>query len=220
MKIEQIQRKFVKNYYRQERELPDCYWHHSWFVRNLFYRRLEIILDLLSDQINFGKTVCDFGGGRGVFLPTLSKNFKRVVLIDKDTYLAEKIIQKYNIKNAEIVRSDILLKPLPSNEFDIVVAADVLEHFQNLEPVINEIGRILKPNGLLLVSAPSENLFYRLGRKIWRIEKPVDHYHNAKEIERALLKESFSIEKKFFIPLNISFFAIFRILRLRKKQFI
>ena len=40
------------------------------------------------------------------------------------------------------------------------------------------------PGGELLVSAPSENLLYAVARILFGYKKPVDHYHDAKTIER------------------------------------
>ena len=44
--------------------------------------------------------------------------------------------------------------PFPDNRFDAVVCFEVFEHVFNLEEVLAEIRRVLKSNGLLLVSIP------------------------------------------------------------------
>lgn len=44
--------------------------------------------------------------------------------------------------------------PFKKNEFDEVYAYNILEHVDNFMPIMEEIHRILKPNGLLIVSGP------------------------------------------------------------------
>lgn len=45
---------------------------------------------------------------------------------------------------------------LPSNTFDIVMMLDVLEHLHRPVQALREVGRILKPGGVLLVQCPWE----------------------------------------------------------------
>ncbi len=44
--------------------------------------------------------------------------------------------------------------PFPDNHFDAVVTFETLEHVFNLEQILVEIRRVVKPNGLFLVSIP------------------------------------------------------------------
>lgn len=44
--------------------------------------------------------------------------------------------------------------PFPDNSFDCVVCFEVLEHIFDIDDVLAEISRVLKPNGLCLVTVP------------------------------------------------------------------
>ena len=218
MKFQRIPKDFLRTIHSGSKNIPTLYFHSNPLVRELFYKRLEIIFRLLSGDSKIqNQIVCDFGGGGGVFLPTLSKSFKKVVVIDLETYEAEKIVKRYRLKNVDIFRRNVLSNQLPNCYFDKVVAADVLEHFQDLKEPIKEIYRLLKPLGLLFVSVPTENLFYRLGRILTGLKKPVDHHHNAREIEQTLQKESFIITKKLFLPFQCSPLSLFSILKAEKR---
>ena len=48
----------------------------------------------------------------------------------------------------------------PDNHFDIVVNNQVLEHAQNLEAVLRELNRVLKPGGKLLSLFPSKEVWW------------------------------------------------------------
>lgn len=45
--------------------------------------------------------------------------------------------------------------PFLDQSFDSILATEVLEHVLNLDDVLKEFNRILKPGGLILASAPS-----------------------------------------------------------------
>lgn len=208
MKFERIPGEFLQKHYSKSEEVPDLYWHPNPFLRWVFYSRLERIAKLISEPTQ-NQVVCDFGGGGGVFLLTLSKNFRKVILLDYETVEAEAIIKHYNLDNVEIIKGDALSNGLPEHSLDVVIAADVLEHFQDTTKPAKEIARLLKPEGSFFLSGPTENFWYRLGRLLFGIQKPDDHYHDVKEIENIFLKESFTIVKKVYLPLNISLFGIF-----------
>ena len=47
---------------------------------------------------------------------------------------------------------------------DLIVAADVLEHIEELAPLLARFQAHLSPDGRILISGPTENLVYRIGR--------------------------------------------------------
>ena len=52
--------------------------------------------------------------------------------------------------------------PYPDHRFDAVVCVDVLEHVQDLQQVIREIARVLRPGGLFLFDTINRNPLSRL----------------------------------------------------------
>jgi SAM-dependent methyltransferase len=50
-----------------------------------------------------------------------------------------------------------LVKPLPysSNQFDVVILTEVVEHLDTYSSVVREAGRILKPGGTLILTTPN-----------------------------------------------------------------
>ena len=47
--------------------------------------------------------------------------------------------------------------PYPDNSFDLIICHTVIEHVQDVEKVINEVARVLKPGGMLHIEAPNYN---------------------------------------------------------------
>lgn len=54
----------------------------------------------------------------------------------------------------EILLADIVALPFPDKFFDLVICSEVLEHIRNQNIAVNEIIRVLKPGGNLVVSVP------------------------------------------------------------------
>jgi SAM-dependent methyltransferase len=60
----------------------------------------------------------------------------------------------------------------PDQEFDVVVLYFVLEHLRDPLSLLQEIGRVLKPGGLLSVAVPNiAGLYFRLNQDAWIAER-------------------------------------------------
>ena len=164
---------------RHERNL---YAHPNPVARGIFWQRLEVGYHLLGDM-PAGMKVLDFGGGSGTFLPTLAQRFADVSVVDRDLNDARRVAAHYQLKNVRLFEQDITSWN-SAEKYDLVVTMDVLEHFADKSVPHRFLDRCLKPNGLLLVSLPTENWLYLLGRIVLGKTKPADHYHPAHELTR------------------------------------
>lgn len=62
--------------------------------------------------------------------------------------------------------------PYPNNSFDIVVAADTIEHTPVPGEVLREIARVLRPQGILCASFPIPNSLRKWGRNQFIGQRP------------------------------------------------
>lgn len=202
---------FLKSVATSSDRIPTLYYSNVLFVRYFFWLRLKLIMRLLSNHLKQAKSCLDFGGGGGVFLPTLSRRFSHVTVIDLETVEATKIIAEYNLKNIEKIQGDILKTDFGQRKFDVIVAADVLEHFQDLTGPTQRLKDWLAPDGLLATSLPTESGLYRFLRLVFNVEKPVDHYHNARQVERYLESAGFKPVKRLFSPFIIPLASLYSV---------
>src|SRR3990172_4484408 len=49
--------------------------------------------------------------------------------------------------------------PFPDTSFDIVISVEVMEHVANLDSYLNDIHRLLKPEGTFIWTTPCANRF-------------------------------------------------------------
>lgn len=184
-----------------------AYVHTNPAVRWIFWERLKTMLKLSKPS----ERVLDFGSGAGVFLYSLSKNFKEVYGLDVETLSMSHIKNKFNLSNLRIIKNESLKLPFKDDFFDIIYAADVLEHIKDSRGLHKEFSRILKKGGLLIVSGPTENFLYELVRKtIFRRRNASDHFHTINGVMKQS-SEFFKIDKVKVLP--FPFFPGFKVYR-------
>ena len=99
--------------------------------------------------------------------------------------------------------------PVKDNSFDVVTAGEVLEHLINPYKTAREVYRILKPNGIFVLSVPNiSSLVNRIKGLFGRLPSgcclPVDrdclgrhiNDYNFREITKVLKQANFKIENK------------------------
>ena len=187
------------------REDVHLYWRGCLLARYWMWKRLEKLVEDISTFAP-GGDVLDMGGGLGLLLPSLSRHFQFVTLLDLETSVAEKIRRVYNLTNIQTLQANVLQHSFPARRFDTVIAAAFLEHFRQPDEVLERIENTLKPRGLLFVDLPTENWVYRLGRALGNIQKPPDHYHDAGDIKPLLLKRFHLVRERYLPPRPVALY--------------
>ncbi|MHC4414282.1 MAG: class I SAM-dependent methyltransferase [Planctomycetota bacterium] len=192
---------FLASIARDIDRVPKAYFQGNTISRKGFWLRLRWIYRLARAHAQPFGSVLDFGAGGGVFLPSLANLFDRVTGIDLETQEAEQVVAHFGLDNVQLVRADIAKAELAAAPFDAIVAADTLEHFLDLGPPVAALRRWLKDEGTLFTSLPTENWTYALLRRLYRMEKPRDHYHTGYEVEAFLQARGFQRLRRWFVPL-------------------
>lgn len=82
---------------------------------------------------------------------------------------------------------------------DVTIPISVLEHIPEYKITIEEIKTCLKPKGILVRVVPTENLPYKIRRRILRYHNENHKGYNFKEL-RAFLSKNFHEVKTWFSP--------------------
>jgi len=191
-KFEEIPPEILRPIAKDSVRMPRLYFYPIRFVRKFFWARLKSIHRSMIRTVPQRRVAIDFGCGSGVFLPTLANTFDLVQGIDIEADEAKEIVEAYKLKNVRLINADIYnLSDTGIEKADAIVAADVLEHFKELDVAVRRLHEWLKDDGYLFTSGPSENILTRWGRILGRIEKPWDHYHTGYEVEDFLEHHGF-----------------------------
>lgn len=157
--------KTTQNYELDEAAFP-AYAHKNILIDHLFWKRVQVAFNY--SQKNSGtKKALDFGCGSGVLSYLLAKNGYNVTGVDIEFRPLELIREKVNFpSNIEFIKGDILALNLPQKSYDVIFALDVLEHIENLQDYIDCFKGLLAEDGVIIISGPTENILYKIGRKI------------------------------------------------------
>ncbi|MDD5223069.1 MAG: class I SAM-dependent methyltransferase [bacterium] len=185
----------------------NLYSHPDPLLRWIFWERLRKICGLARGIK--AETVLDSGCGGGELLPSLAGYYPRVWGIDLRIANARRVTEHYRLKNVTLIEGDFLTQDFPPGFFDLVVAADVLEHQRDLEAFIRKMHAVLKPGGTAVVSLPVEGFFYRLGRKLFGLTAPEDHFHAYPEL-RAGLDRFFQVRGISHLPFILPLFTVLK----------
>lgn len=169
-----------------------------WQRENIYgdFYELQCYIDL-TQNISAGKML-DVGAGAG----TLSQLFAyldwEVVAcdIDRDNFLS---------KDGQFVQTDLNAElPFSNEKFDFIACKQVIEHLENPYHLIREFRRILRPQGLVIISTPniaSLNARFsmlRTGLPLfygdWQGHRTILHYDQLK----SALKENGFFNIKFY----------------------
>jgi O-antigen biosynthesis protein len=99
-------------------------------------------------------SVLDLGCGDGRL--TLELEADRVTAADVSTVALERARGRLDTREAELleIEPDAPL-PLPDSEFDLVLCAETLEHVRDVQLLLSEARRVLKPRGQLAITTPA-----------------------------------------------------------------
>jgi SAM-dependent methyltransferase len=104
--------------------------------------------------------VLDAGCGCGYGSHTMALSGARYVTgIDNSLPTIDFCRRYYSQRNVTFFPADCLAMPFKNNTFDQVVSFEVLEHVTDYRQYLNECHRVLKPDGLFVVSTPNKRIF-------------------------------------------------------------
>lgn len=127
------------------------------YIENyIFGNAIEGFNSILDKNLD-GKTIVDLGSGSGYYCLNLieKNNVDRCICVDLSQKSLDKIknkVEKIKKKvNVEYVRTDILKSGLQADTADLIVCNTLLHEFSRPELVINEMKRIVKEDGEIII---------------------------------------------------------------------
>ena len=186
------------------------------FNPNIFYSgfllRKKLLLAIKQNAFYMKGKMMDFGCG--------SKPYKSVFNVDE--YVGVDFYgEGHSHKNEQIdVFYDGVKLPFPDNYFDSVFSSEVFEHVFNLEEMMLEIRRVMKPGAKILITCPFAIPEHEQPNDYARYSsfglKHLFEKNNFKVVEYKKIGNHFDT----IIQLRISYFALVLLPKLNKLGFV
>lgn len=135
---------------------------------------------------NLTEPVLDIGCGDGTFTEAIIKQGKNITGVDLNQNCLEQAAKKGVYQKLE--QASVYNLPFANNSFNTVICNSVLEHIKQIDTAIEQIYRVLKKEGTLLFTAPSEN------RRNYLMDRGFKHHHcwSGSQWETRLKEKGFS----------------------------
>lgn len=130
-----------------------------------------------------GKVVLDIASGSGYGSACLGGAAKQVYGVDINDAAIAYAQKNYAEKHVSFIKGDGVNIPLKDNSVDMVVSFETIEHIEDYKTFMREIRRVLKDDGMLILSTPND------------VEFPESNHYHIYEFER---KELETLVKKYF----------------------
>jgi ubiquinone/menaquinone biosynthesis C-methylase UbiE len=148
----------------------------------------------ISNQFISNKVVLDIASGEGYGSNLLSKHAKHVIGVDIDNRTIEKAKIKYKKSNLIFRTGSADKIPVEDRSIDVVISFETIEHHDKHQEMFNEIKRVLKPDGILIMSSPDKKYHSDLTNK-----------NNEFHVKELYLEEFENFIKSKFIYYDIYF---------------
>jgi len=183
---------------------------------NIFYKAILNAWEDFYDFLNLNaknSEILDYGCGVGPIIEKVIKfNPKKITGIDISDVSISKAKEKFvNISpKVELLVDNCENTNFDNNKFDIVYGLGILHHLQ-ISKCINEISRILKPNGTLLFIEPlGTNPLINFYRFLTPRSRSKDE-HPLKPRDFNMINEKFkNVSIKYYGFLTLIFFPLYR----------
>lgn len=167
--------------YAEMHRLETFYW---WFVARR--QLLESFIEEIAREFN-RPTMLDVGCGTGINFSVLSKY--------GDTFSTDASEQALTFSRSRgidgLVRSHIESLPFAASTFDVITALDVLEHIDNDLAALDELLRVTKEGGVLVITVPAYGF-------LWSEHDEALHHRRryaASELRNKLTNAGFEVER-------------------------
>jgi SAM-dependent methyltransferase len=173
------------------REFYEAFWAAA--PRNPTPYEFALRKEILLDEVKPGERVLDLGCGAGAFLALL-ENAVGVEIAEEAAQRA-----RANVPGADVRLLDDGAIPLEHGSVDLVWCSEVLEHIPDVGATLNEVRRVLKPGGRLLLTVPFHNRALAAAIALTRFESHFDplgqhvRFFTRRSLMAALLAAGFNM---------------------------
>ena len=195
------------NEIKEQREFYNERWASFEYPGHLELDRTSKVIDLMR-YVKYFNNICDLGCGAG-WIAGILGHFGKTLGVD----LSNVDRARVRFPNCEFISANILEWKYPKAEFDLVVSAEVVEHFPY--PLQSEYIRIcfeiLKPGGSMILTTPNKKTMDAIpgGGRTWS-NQPIEDWLDSRNLIRLLTANGFQVKRRSSITLGIGNMGFYR----------
>ncbi len=128
-----------------------------------YFRSVELLVQQSGVLERKSATAVEIGCGEGFSTQRLRELLPKNIKLQASEYVAE-LVPKAQQRNPKvsIIEESIYETTYADNTFDMVFLLEVLEHLDFPDKALQELARIIKPDGFLILGVPREPLWCTL----------------------------------------------------------
>ena len=153
---------------------------------------------LIKTGFKENMVLCDIGAGTGIFSFTAAKissnDIYALEISDSMIELLKNRMDEQNTKNLIIKKVDSVQLPLGSNSCDMAIMVTVLHEIEDKEYMLNEIKRVLKRKGRLMI--------IEFHKRKTPMGPPIDHRLSENYVEEICNNNELKTIEKFSLGEN------------------
>lgn len=139
--------------------------------------RYAMAIEFCKDKI-----VLDIASGEGYGSNLISRVAKQVIGVDIDELAVQHANEKYKSANLFFKQGNAASIPLDNESVDVLVSFETLEHHDKHDEMMQEVKRLLRKDGILIISTPDKKFY-----------SDVPGYHNPYHVKELYSHEFFKL---------------------------
>jgi len=153
-------------------------------------RRAHEVISMMEEFHPNARDLLDLGPAEGKSLTIVQNAFPDLKCSGLE--YSEELIALCKDERLSIVQGDAMKPPFPDESFDVVTATALIEHVDNPAKMLNEVHRILRPGGLVIITTP-DPFFEKIAVAIGHL-KDEDHQETmtCKTLSKYLISSGFT----------------------------
>jgi SAM-dependent methyltransferase len=173
--------------------------------------RNDALNQMKSLKINSNSVIMEIGCSSGFLIKEIVNIYPENLIIGVDVVKAPLYNLAKKLPNVPLFRFDINQNPLPDSIVDVLIMLNVLEHIENDVLALQNVFKLLKPGGTLIIEVPAGKFLYD------GYDKQLLHFrrYTLNELSHKVKLSGFIIKRKSYLGFFI--FPIFIIIKLFNK---
>lgn len=174
-------------------------WNYRPFLGWISRQRFKLILSLLP-QTRVHR-ILEVGYGSGIFMPELAERCNELYGIDihpMNQAVTDRL-REFHVK-ARLVSASAESIPFENDWFDCVVAMSSLEFIENQELASQELQRVIKPGGCLILVTPGHSPIVDFGLRVLTGKRADEAYGERRQSLLSALLKHFEVQQQARFP--------------------